>query len=73
MLYIPVIMPTAVSQAVIPAVIEGNSILASLPQQAIVQLAQANATAAIVTSRMYQEQQPPKTATTPTKVIFAAV
>ena len=63
-------MPTSASHAVIPRVIEGNSILASLPQQAIVQLAQASATAAIATSRIYQEQQPPTNATTLTKVKF---
>ena len=63
-----VLMPTSASHAVIPAVMEGNSILASLPQQAIVQLAQASATAAIATSRIYQDQQQPSNATTPTKV-----
>ena len=66
-------MPTSASHAVIPTVIEGNSILASLPQQAIVQLAQASATAAIATSRIYQEQQPPTNATTPTKVQITSI
>ncbi len=60
------IVPGTGAPAIVP-VLPGNAVISSLPQQAMIQLAQANATAAIVTSRVWGTDQP-ATASTPTKV-----
>ncbi len=59
-------VPGTGAPAIVP-LLPGNAVISSLPQQAMIQLAQANATAAIVTSRVWGTDQP-ATASTPTKV-----